>query len=133
MYTRRKGIFTYVDDVTSLSEGRLGIEGESGVDFGRDLAWHNLEDLTSELDEEVIERGIHLIVDVLALPIISGFLFVWVSLSYVLLAVLNSIVNQLRVFGLLGCGQDEGGVGGGILRLVFLDCYRRSAVAAVMS
>lgn len=66
--------------MASLGEGRLSIEGESGVHFGRDLAWHNLEDLTSELDEEVIERGIHLIVDVLALPIISSFLFIWVSL-----------------------------------------------------
>lgn len=35
------------------------------------------------------------------------------------LAVLNSDVNQLGVFGLLGCGEDERWVGGGILGLVF--------------
>ena len=40
-----------------------------------------------------------------------------------LLAVLNSVVDQLGVLGLLGGGEDERGVGGGILRLVLLDCY----------
>jgi len=37
------------------------------------------------------------------------------------LAVLNSNINQLGIFGLLGCGENEGGVGGGILGLVFAD------------
>lgn len=38
------------------------------------------------------------------------------------LAVLDSNVHQLGIFGLLGGGKNEGGVGGGILRLVFADC-----------
>jgi hypothetical protein len=38
------------------------------------------------------------------------------------LAVFNSNVDQLGIFGLLGGGENEGGVGGGILRLVFADC-----------
>lgn len=38
------------------------------------------------------------------------------------LAVFNSNVDQLGIFGLLGGGKNEGGVGGGILRLVFADC-----------
>jgi hypothetical protein len=39
----------------------------------------------------------------------------------VLLAVCDSLVDQLRVLLLLGRGEDEGGVGGGILGLVLLD------------
>lgn len=38
-----------------------------------------------------------------------------------LLAVLNGGVNQRRVLGLLGGGEDERGVGCGILGLVLLD------------
>ncbi len=37
------------------------------------------------------------------------------------LAVLNGNVDQLGIFSLLGCGENEGGVGGGILGLVFAD------------
>ena len=64
--------------MASLSEGCLHVEGESGIDFGRDLAGHNLKDLTSELDQEVVERGINLVVDVLALLVVNVFLFIWV-------------------------------------------------------
>jgi hypothetical protein len=38
------------------------------------------------------------------------------------LAVFNSNVDQLGIFGLLGGGENEGGVGGGILRFVFANC-----------
>lgn len=38
------------------------------------------------------------------------------------LTVFNSNVDQLGIFGLLGGGENEGGVGGSILRLVFADC-----------
>jgi hypothetical protein len=37
------------------------------------------------------------------------------------LAVLNSDVDQLGIFGLFGCGENKRRVGGGILRLVFAD------------
>jgi hypothetical protein len=37
------------------------------------------------------------------------------------LAVLDSNVYQLGIFWLLGCDENEGGVGCGILRLVFAD------------
>jgi len=37
------------------------------------------------------------------------------------LAVLNSNVDELGIFGLLGSREDEGGVGGGILWLIFAD------------
>ena len=42
------------------------------------------------------------------------------------LAVLNSDVDQLGIFGLFGCGENKRGVGGGILRLVFADSCRIS-------
>lgn len=38
-----------------------------------------------------------------------------------LLAVSDSVVNQLGVLGLLGSGENEGRVGGGILWLVLAD------------
>jgi hypothetical protein len=41
----------------------------------------------------------------------------------VILAILNRRINQLGVFGFLGSREDEGGIGGGILRLVLLNCY----------
>lgn len=47
------------------------------------------------------------------------------------LAVLNSDVNQLGVFGLLGCGEDERWVGGGILGLVFANGCKISVNAFV--
>ena len=44
------------------------------------------------------------------------------------LAILNRGVHQLGIFGLLGGGEDEGGVGGGILRLVLFDGCSRGSV-----
>jgi hypothetical protein len=38
------------------------------------------------------------------------------------LAVFNSNVDQLGIFGFLGGGENEGRVGGGILRLVLANC-----------
>ena len=45
------------------------------------------------------------------------------------LAVRNRLVDQLRVLGLLGGGEDEGRVGGGILRLVLVDGGEVAGVA----
>jgi len=42
----------------------------------------------------------------------------------VLLAVGDSYVLELGVFFLLGCCEDERWVGGGILRLVFANCWK---------
>lgn len=99
----RKERKTYVNDVKSLVNGTLSIERETGINLSRNLSRDDIQDLLSELDQETIEGGISLLVEVLAVS----------------LAVLDSGVNQLGVFGLLGCGEDEGGVGGGILGLVF--------------
>lgn len=89
----------------SLVDGSLGVEGETSINLSRDLAGDDLEDLLTETNEEVVEGGVDLLVEGLAL----------------LLAVGNSGVDQRSVLGLLGGGEDEGGVGGGILGLVLAD------------
>lgn len=91
-----------LDDVQGLVDRGLGVEGEAGVNLGRDLAGDDLEDLLAELDQETVQRSIDLIVDRAAL----------------LLGVGNGVVDELGVLGLLGGSQDQGRVGGSILRLV---------------
>jgi hypothetical protein len=92
----------YLDDVQSLVDGLLGVEGESSVDLGGDLAGDDGENLTAELDQQAVESMVDLALDVATL----------------LLAVGDGSVYQLGVLGLLGGGQDERRVGGGILGLV---------------
>ena len=46
-----------------------------------------------------------------------------------LLAVGDSLVDELGVLGLLGSGEDEGRVGGGILRLVLANGGEVTGVA----
>ena len=58
---------TYFDDVKSLVNGSLGIKGEASIDFGRDFARNDLEDLLAELDQKTIEGGVNLLVEVFAL------------------------------------------------------------------
>ena len=41
--------------------------------------------------------------------------------THMLLAVLNRDIHQLSILGLLGGGEDERRVGGGILRLVLFN------------
>lgn len=88
-----------------LVDRGLGVEGEPGIDLGGDLARDNLENLLAELDQQAVEGGVDLVLNVAAL----------------LLGVVDGDVYQLGVLGLLGGGQDEGRVGGGILGLVLGD------------
>lgn len=92
----------YLNDAEGLLDGDVLVEGETGVNLSGDLAGDDLQDLATELDEQVVEGDVDLLVDVLA----------------VLLAVRDSLVDELGVLGLLGSGEDEGRVGGGILGLV---------------
>jgi hypothetical protein len=103
----------YLDDVQGLLNAGLLVEGEAGVHLGRDLAGHDLQDLAAELHEQVVQGGVDLLVDGLAM----------------LLAVRNRLVDELGVLGLLGGGEDEGRVGGGVLRLVLADGGEVTAVA----
>lgn len=86
----------------SLVHGGLSVKGQLGVDLSRDLAGDDLQDLLAELDQEAVQGGIDLLVDGLAL----------------LLAVGDGSINEGGILGLLGSGQEQGGVGGGILGLV---------------
>jgi hypothetical protein len=102
--TRQKS--THLDDVQSLVDGGLGIEGETGINLSRHLSWDDLQDLLSEFNQEAIEGCIGLLVDILA----------------VVFAVRNRNVYEPGIFWLLGCGKDEGWVGCSILRLVLANC-----------
>ena len=91
----------------------LGGEGEFCVNFCRDLARDDLENLAAELAQQVVQSSVDLLIDILAM----------------LLAVCDGIVNQLGVLGLLRCGEDEGGVGSGILGFVLVDGSEVTRVA----
>lgn len=97
----------------SLLDRTLLVEGETGVHLGGDLARYYLQDLTTELDKEVVKGGVDLLLNVLAM----------------LLAIRDGLVDELGVFGLLGGGEDEGRVGGGVLRLVLADGGKVTRVA----
>ena len=98
----RERAWTYIDDVESLVDRGLGVERESSIDLGGDLAGDDLQDLGAELNEEVVESRFDLGIEVTTLP----------------LGLSDGVVDQGRILGLLGGGEDEGGVGGGILGLV---------------
>lgn len=99
---------TYLDDLEGLVDGALGVEGQLGIDLGRNLTGNDLQNLQAELDQEAVQGGVNLLIDSLALGLTVG----------------NGRVNQSSVLGLLGSSQDQGRVGGGILGLVLADgCY----------
>lgn len=104
---------TYVEDVKGLVNAALLVEREPRIDLSRDLARHDLQDLAAELHKQVVQCSIDLLVHVLAMG----------------LAVLNSLIDELGVFGFLGGRKDEGWVGGGILRLVLVDGGEVTTVA----
>lgn len=58
---------TYLDDVKSLVNRGLGVEGETSIDFGGNLSGDNLKDLLAELNEETVNGSIDLLIDSLAL------------------------------------------------------------------
>jgi len=94
---------THINDVKSLRDGSIGVERESGVDLGGNLARNNLQDLLAELDKKAVESCVNLIIVILA----------------VLAAVGNSGIDKLGVLGLLGGSENERRIGSGVLRLVF--------------
>jgi len=56
-----------VNNVLSLGNGGLGVKGEAGVDFSGDAAGYDLQNFLPEFDEETVQGGIDLVVDVAAL------------------------------------------------------------------
>ena len=96
---------SYVDDVQRLLNALLLVERVCSIHLSGDLARHDLQDLAAELYEQAVEGSLHLVVNVLAM----------------VLAVRNSIVDELGVVGLLRGLKDQGRVGSGILWLVLGD------------
>ena len=96
---------SYLDDVQCLLNAPLLVKREGRIDLSRHFPGYDLQNLTAELHQEVVEGGVDLLVDVLAM----------------LLSVLNRLVDELGVFGLLGGGEDQRWVGRGILRLILVD------------
>lgn len=89
-----------------LVNGALDGERVVSINLGGDTSWDDGEDLLSELDEKTVKSSINLAVDVR---------------SAVLLSVSDGNIDKLGVLRLLGRSEDQGGVGGGILRLVLGD------------
>lgn len=106
---------THLDDVQGLVNGALGGERVVSVNLGGDTSWDDGEDLLSKLDEETVESGIDLVVDIR---------------STVLLSVSDGNVDKLGVLRLLGRSEDQGGVGGGILGLVLGNSYLDVSIRA---
>lgn len=107
---------SYLDNVEGLVDGSLGVEGVVSIDLSGDLSWDDLQDLLAELDEETVEGGVDLVVDVC---------------STVLLAVGDGNIDESGILWLLGGSQDQGRVGGGILWLVLADGYIMSVCCDV--
>lgn len=57
----------YLDDVKSLVNRGLGVEGETSIDFGGNLSGDDVKDLSAELNEETVEGSFDLLIDGLAL------------------------------------------------------------------
>lgn len=118
----------------SLVDRCLLVEGECSINLSRHLPGDNLQDLTAKLDEKTVERSVNLGVNVLAV-----LLAVAVNMSesvyrrglggvYVTWGggekggfLRNGSIDERGIFGLLGCSEDEGRVGGGVLGLVLCD------------
>lgn len=47
-----------INDMQGLVNGRLLIEGEAGIDLGRDLTGYDVENLLAKFDQEAIKGGI---------------------------------------------------------------------------
>ena len=89
----------------SLVNRGLGVERETSIDLSGDLAGDDIKDLLAELNEETVQGGVDL----------------FVESDTLLLTGSDGGFDEAGVFGLLGSSQDQGGVGGGILRLVLVD------------
>lgn len=57
----------YLDNVKSLVDRGLGVEGEASIDLGGNLSGDNSENLLTELDEETVKGGIDLLIKSVAL------------------------------------------------------------------
>ena len=96
-----------------LLNASLHIKAHPRIHLSRYSTRHDLQNLSAELHKQVIEGSVDLLIEVLA----------------VLLSILARIVDQLRILGLLRCGEDERWVRCGILWLVFADGREVTGIA----
>lgn len=89
----------------SLVDRALGVKRQLRVNLGRDAAGNDVKNLLAKFDQETVKSEVDL----------------GVGIATLLLGVGNGIVNQLSILGLLGSGEDERRVGGGILGLVLVN------------
>jgi hypothetical protein len=104
---------TYLNNVQRLFYRRLGVKAQPSINFCRDLARNNFQDLLSELYEQCIKSRLDLLV----------------KRSFDFFSFYNCGVDELCVLGLLSGGKNKGWVGGGILRLVLRDGGKVARVA----
>lgn len=57
----------YLDDAERLVDGRLLVERVVGINLRGHLSGDDLEDLATKLNEELVESGIDLLINILAL------------------------------------------------------------------
>jgi hypothetical protein len=122
----RSGL-AYLDDVKGLVDGSLGVEGPTSIDLSGDLSGDDLEDLLAELNEKVVEGSVDLLIKSLALSggsVTDQYHAAFHRVTDLLLALLDGSVDQAGVLGLLRSSQDQGGVGGSILRFVLANGCR---------
>ena len=60
---------TYINNMQRLIHTSLRVKRKARIHLGRDLARDDLEDLAAKLDEQAVERGVDLVVEVFALNI----------------------------------------------------------------
>lgn len=90
------------------------VKREAGIDLGRNLAGNSFQDLFTKFNQETVEGGINLGVDVL--------------LEFLCLRICDGNVDKLGIFSLFGGGENYRGVCGSILRCVL---YNGGKVALV--
>ncbi len=105
---RDAGLVVQGDDRARFGDGLIDVVGEAGVDLGGDAAGDDVEDLAAEGNFERPEG-------------LRGDLLVGGAGICVFADLLEHVIDDGLVFGLFGCGGDEGRVGGRVLRAELLD------------
>ncbi len=97
-------IVVQFDQGTGFIDAAFGVVRQTGIDFSRDTARDQLQDFQTDIDGQLVRSVVHLLFFFAALIASPG----------------NRFINQLAVFRDLRGAQDQGRVGGSILRLVQL-------------
>ena len=102
-----------LDDALSFGDRRFGVVGETCIHFGGDTARDQFQDFETNVHRQLIGSIKDLLRAIAALATSPG----------------HSVINQLTVLRDLSRAEDQGRVGGGILRLIQLHCRNISGVS----